>query len=297
MWYRIYFEPIEHLLYKKITPVFLQNLFDNIENESPYIATICLKMWKAACNYAISKNVIADNKFKRIDKIALPKSEKQHITVDKIKEMLVIAKKEFPLKYYIMFYLLVGTGMRVGELVALTKSDFNHKECSIIINKQYTHGELKHNPKTSSSNRVAYMFKSLAEELNNYIKTVEGELLFPSLSGGYIDINNYRRRFWTRLKELTGVPENMRLHDLRGSFIDLVLSSGLSVKFAQNNVGHSKAQTTLDWYAQNNSDMVNAAMERFEEVFQIGWKNGGKIFDNKKSNILPFRKKSDISSF
>lgn len=51
------------------------------------------------------------------------------------------------------------------------------------------------------------------------------------------------------------IEELIEIHDLRGSYINMSLSSGLSVKFAQNQAGHSKAQTTLDIYARYNQDM------------------------------------------
>lgn len=45
------------------------------------------------------------------------------------------------------------------------------------------------------------------------------------------------------------------------------LSSGLSVKFAQNQAGHSKTQTTLDIYARYHQDMRKKGMEVLNEIF------------------------------
>lgn len=53
----------------------------------------------------------------------------------------------------------------------------------------------------------------------------------------------------------------------------MVLSSGLSVKFAQNQVGHSKTETTLNVYARNNDDMVNTAQFVINDIFSHKEKN------------------------
>lgn len=157
---------------------------------------------------------------------------------------------------------------------------------------------LFHYPKTDSSIRTVYLFPDLAEAIQEYIKELEGNILFPNMNGGYINIDNFRRRFWTQLKKKAGITERIRLHDLRGSYIDLILSSGLSAKFAQSQVGHAKIQTTLDIYAQNNKDMVEKAEEKINKILgEKCWKNVGKNTKNKKSNILQFRKKSDITAF
>ena len=83
----------------------------------------------------------------------------------------------------------------------------------------------------------------------------------------YLNPNNLRTRFWYPLLKLCGIDKRVRLHDLRGSYIDMVLSSGLSVKFAQNQAGHAKSETTLNIYARNNADMIEKATERIGNIF------------------------------
>ena len=80
----------------------------------------------------------------------------------------------------------------------------------------------------------------------------------------------------------------MRLHDLRGSYIDLVLASGISPKFAQNQVGHAKNSTTMDCYTRNNLDMVRSATETMGAFFNLGGKTVEKNEDTRKSNVISF---------
>lgn len=297
MYYEKYFKPIENIKYKKLTSVFLQDIFDNIESDSPYIANICLKFCKSAANTSIKKRIISINKFNDVDPIKLPKPDKKHLLIDDIRRILDIAKNNFKNRYYVMLFVYVGTGMRGGEIVALNVSDYNSEGKYFTVNKQFTHGELKPKPKTDSSIRKVYIFEDLANVLEDYIEGLHGEILFPNEVGGYMNIDNFRRRFWASLKQLAGISEDLRLHDLRGSYIDMVLSSGLSPKFAQNQVGHARIQTTLDVYAQNNSDMIENATTKINTLFRECCRNVVEKSKNKKSNILQFPKMPDMLCF
>lgn len=287
LYYTKYFEQYESIKYKKVTGVFLQDIFDKIEKESPYVALICMKMCKSATNNAIKKGIIKQNKFNQVDNIKLPKADINHLTREELLMILEQAQKKHCKKYFTMLYTLVGTGIRIGELIALTKSDVNTKDLYIDVNKQYTQRELK-DTKTTSSRRRVYIFPDLAYCLADYIKEVEGDLLFPSYAGTYITLENFRRRFWTTIKKEAGITKRVRLHDLRGSYIDLVLASGLSPKFAQSQVGHAKNSTTMDCYARNNLDMVKSATDTMGSFFNLGGKTVEKNENEEKSNVISF---------
>lgn len=287
IYYDKYFKEYENVKYKKLTAVFLQDLFDKIEQNSPYIAIICLKMCKSAANNAIKKGKIKQNKFNQVDSIKLPKADINHLTREELLAILQRAQKNYCKKYFTMLYTLVGTGLRMGELIALNKSDVNIKELYINVDKQFTQKELK-DTKTTSSRRRVYIFPDLAYCLADYMKDLEGEILFPSFAGTYISLENFSRRFWTSVKEDVGITKRVRLHDLRGSYIDLVLASGISPKFAQNQVGHAKNSTTMDCYARNNLDMVRNATETMGAFFNLGGKTVEKNEIPKNSNVISF---------
>lgn len=281
--YKTYFQKVDNIKYDKINSIMWQNFFDDIETRSPYIAQKCLKMAKAAVNYCIRHGLLEYNVFNKVEKAELPKPDINHLTVDEIKTVLSECKRSYP-EYYALLYTFIGSGAREGEIFALTKDDFNYAEKILTINKQYTHNKLVLKTKTESSNRTVYIFDDLAEILNEHIKILnkDNPLLFPNRAGNYLSSNNLRRRFWYPLLELCGINKRVRLHDLRGSYIDMVLSSGLSVKFAQNQVGHAKSETTLNIYAKNNSDMIERATERIGSIFS----NKCEQKESKKENSL-----------
>ncbi len=290
---KLYFEKIYNFKYEKIDSITWQAFFNDIEkNVSPYTAQTCLKIAKAASNYAIRHNLIETNIFNRVGNIQLPKPNINHLTINELIHILKECKYSFP-QYYALLYTFIGTGAREGEVFALEKADFNYREKTIRINKQFTKNELILKPKTEHSNRTIYIFEELAEVINEHIKTLkkENSLLFPNQAGKYHNASNFRIRFWHKLLLQCGITKRVRLHDIRGSYIDMLLSSGLSIKFAQNQVGHAKAETTLNVYAKNNADMVRNATEKIENIFSKKCEqNVSKNEKYKASNIIHFPK-------
>ncbi len=298
-YYVTYFKKLENIKYDKIDSIVWQGFFDEIEKHSPYIAQVCLKLAKVAVNYSIKHGLVEKNIFNKIEKIETPKPDINHLTIDELKILLDKCKKTRK-EYYPLLYTFIGTGAREGEIFALTKEDFNYKEKTLIINKQFTKGKLKHSPKTKSSNRKIHLFNELAEVINEHIKTLDSNnpLLFPNKAGNYHNPSNFRTRIFYPLLEFCKIKKRIRLHDLRGSYIDMTLSSGLSIKFAQNQVGHSRSEVTLNIYAQNNQDMIDNATEKIGSIFSKKCENFvriNKISSNKK--IIHFPKRSVDSCF
>lgn len=146
---------------------------------------------------------------------------------EKRKEMLFWTKEEYlrfadvmmdkPVSYY-AFEMLYWSGMRLGELLALTPSDFDFQNSTVTINKSYQrlHGEdVITTPKTKKSNRIIKMSEFLAEEMQEYIK-MQYEIeptdrLFP-ISKSYL-----HREMERGCKE-TGL-QKIRIHDLRHPYV------------------------------------------------------------------------------
>lgn len=146
---------------------------------------------------------------------------------EKRKEMLFWTKEEYlrfadvmmdkPVSYY-AFEMFYWSGMRLGELLALTPSDFDFQNSTVTINKSYQrlHGEdVITTPKTKKSNRTIKMSEFLAEEMQEYIK-MQYEIeptdrLFP-ISKSYL-----HREMERGCKE-TGL-QKIRIHDLRHPYV------------------------------------------------------------------------------
>ncbi len=168
------------------------------------------------------------------------------------REMLFWTKDEYlrfadammdkPLSFY-AFEVLYWTGIRVGELLALTPVDVDLEKETITINKSYQRLEGKDyitSPKTEKSNRIIQIPDFLAEELEEYIKTLykikDTDRLFEVTK-------HYLHSEMTRGSKETGV-KRIRLHDLRHSAISLLIELGFSAVAIADRVGHESIDIT-----------------------------------------------------
>lgn len=293
--YEVYLKKYENFRYDKITSIIWQGYFDKLsKTKSPHVSNFVLKLSKAAANYALKHNLIGENVFDKIEKAKEPKADINHLNIEEIKLILNACKKLYP-KYYVILYALIGTGAREGEIFALTKKDFNPDLKTISINKQFSQGRLLLKPKTSSSTRTIHLFDELVEILKTHTRNLkDDDLIFSNAKGRHINASNFRTRFFYPLLNKCNINKRIRVHDLRGSYIDMLLSSGLSIKFTQNQVGHSKSETTLNIYARNNTDMIKTANKKLNSIFEKKEKCENFVRTNKNNSsqkIIHFPKK------
>lgn len=147
----------------------------------------------------------------------------------------------------ICFDVLYWTGMRVGELLALTKEDIDFAKKEIRINKSYQRlkGEdIITTPKTKKSIRRVLIPDFLCEELKEFLRTAhvdEGKRIFPYSKG----ILNQEMKRGCRE---SGVKK-IRVHDLRHSHVSLLINNGFDALVIAERVGHENVSTTLNTYA------------------------------------------------
>lgn len=148
-----------------------------------------------------------------------------------------------PLAYY-AFEMLYWSGIRVGELLALTPDDIDFDKQTIRINKSYQRLEGKDyvtSPKTEKSNRTIKLPDFLVFEMEDYIKTLYkingNERMFDITKS---QLHNEMRR----CSAIAGV-EKIRIHDLRHSHVSLLIDLGFSAVAIADRVGHESIDVTF----------------------------------------------------
>ncbi len=148
----------------------------------------------------------------------------------------------------VCFDVLYWTGMREGELLALTEGDIDLVKKEISINKSYQRLEKQDiitPPKTKKSRRKVPIPDFLCEELREYRSgpAFDGtkERFFP-FTKSYL---NYEMKRGCRK---TGVKK-IRVHDLRHSHVSLLIDRGFDALIIAERVGHENVSTTLNTYA------------------------------------------------
>ena len=149
---------------------------------------------------------------------------------------------------YICFEVLYWTGMREGELLALSPADIDLDNKTISINRTYQRIEGKDvftSPKTRKSKRKIPIPDFLCQELSDYIQSRymldADERLFP-VTKSYLSHEMIRGCKNTGIKKI-------RIHDIRHSHASLLINHGCDALMLADRLGHEKGSTTLNTYS------------------------------------------------
>ena len=163
---------------------------------------------------------------------------------------------------FLAFEVLYWTGIREGELLALTPADFDKRTSTMKISKSYQRikgRDVVTSPKTPKSNRVITISPFLMEEILEHIKVnriPQTERIFKiSKSFLYREMRNGCAAAGTKL---------IRIHDLRHSHVSLLIELGYSVTAIAERMGHESVEITLHYahmFPNKQADMA-ADLER-----------------------------------
>ena len=148
----------------------------------------------------------------------------------------------------VAFNVLFWTGMREGELLALTMNDVDFDRGGVHIRRSYTRlggDDLIQEPKTPKSRRFIPCPAFLMDMLRDYAARLyeydPAERLFPFTKSW---INDQLKRGCAR----TGVKQ-IRVHDIRHSHASMLVDSGADPLLIADRLGHEKVTTTLGTYS------------------------------------------------
>ena len=147
---------------------------------------------------------------------------------------------------WMAFELLYWTGIREGELLALTPEDFDLEGGTLSVTKTY-HRRRRQDvvtpPKTPKANRRVVMPSFLVEEVRNH-------LALPGVASPGKRVFRMTKSFlyheMDRGSRIAGVPR-IRVHDLRHSHVSLLIEMGYSPLAIAERMGHETTEVTLHY--------------------------------------------------
>ena len=211
--YRETYSPSHVKLIKTIFNIFFKFI------KSYYVPTFNINL-----EYTLSK----EDKFKEKQKI-------KYIETNKIPEVLESITHPIT-KDFVTVQLL--TGLRVGELLAITPKDINVKNKTLSVNKTKHTSGIFTSPKTLSSVRIIEIDDRTLNILMRYISA--SETVFDT----NISTLNYN------LKNLS-----LSTHMFRHTHVALLVEAGVPIKVISERLGHSKIDTTLNIYTHVTENM------------------------------------------
>ncbi len=201
--------------------------------------------------------------------------EMLHLDATQVRGLFDAAEERRPGSGLLVQVLAYG-GVRWGEAVALRRGRCDLLRSKLMIRESLSEvrGHLYFGPTKTREGRVIVLPKflrdGLAAHLAEYVRAEPDALVFTSPNGDPLRISNWRRRVWRVACEASGMPEGLRIHDLRHTAASLLVSAGANVKVVQRHLGHSTATQTLDRYAHLFTEDLEAVAERLDTVWAAG---------------------------
>lgn len=182
--------------------------------------------------------------------------------------------------FYRIAYLLLHTGMRISECLALTVKDIDFDNRAIFICKQLTRIKQQiHITSTKTKSGVRYipidddvckMLRTIVNEIKEPSYTIDGHsgFLFYYTNGivSYSGIINAFTRYVKMYNEQYAnsgiIIPNVSPHILRHTYCTNLSKQGVHPKALQYIMGHSSMHVTMDVYSHNSKEWAFAEFDK-----------------------------------
>lgn len=225
---------------------------------------------------ALDEGLIERDFTRRVQIGGKPKTKKIKKFLEEDEAKLFIADlnvntKELNWDHFLL--LLINTGLRYAEGLALTPNDFAFDSRTVDINKSYDYkSKNKVNrfqpTKNLSSNRTISLDLKTAWTLRPIIEKLESmEPIFPYWHGGghVIIYNSTINDIIARHCKNVGV-EKITVHGLRHTHASLLIAKKVSIQAVAKRLGHANTITTQSTYIHPLKTAMKEADERIESI-------------------------------
>ncbi len=229
-----------------------------------------IKSLKAFMNWCIEENLLLFNPITKIKRYKVTKAEMKYWTPNEIKDFLLNINKLIEESEDVIFKkqaLMVKTivvigftqGDRIGETRALTFDCFDRERKNLKIYHSINYNR-KEDPLASTKNyqsqRDLLITAKLLEQIDLYKEFLKDYMNFDVKDSDFLFFNyatdkpytdaTLRKQF-KRFCNLCKVKE-IRLYDLRHTFVALMMYEGKELYQIQQHLGHSNFSTTANEY-------------------------------------------------
>ena len=195
------------------------------------------------------ENYIVKSPVRRIHKVKVGKTVKETYTDEALEQMRDHCATTRDLA---LIDLLASTGMRVGELVRLNKSDIDYQNRECIVTGK------------GDKQRKVYFDARTKIHLQKYVesRTDNNEALFVSLlaPSNRLQISGVEIRLRQLGRELN-IPK-VHPHKFRRTLATMAIDKGMPIEQVQHLLGHQSLDTTLQ-YAMVNQNNVKLSHHKF----------------------------------
>lgn len=267
-----------HISIKDINTMNIQKLVNDKYKAGLSTASIrkMFNIINQSLSHAVKGNMITRNP---AESVHLPKHTQKQIKVFTQEEQNRFLECSKGDTLHGLFVLALDTGIRLGELLALTWNDVDFDNETIQVNKNLITVKdfdntaesknilmLQDAPKTKASIRKVPLTKrslALLKEMNPG-QTATG-LIFRTKTKNFISPRNVERSF-CRIAAKAGISK-CNFHTARHSYATRLFELGIPAKVVSELLGHSKVSHTLDIYTHVIPVIKNEAIRALDAFY------------------------------
>ena len=252
---------------KDITPLDIKRILDRMAKQKYSAQTVRVQriVLNLIFKYAVLNEYLDVNPVSSVSVPRnLPKAKRELPDDEEIEIVMQSADASFGM----FAYLILFTGCRRGEALALQWKDVNFKKQTISISKSINYSGPNQNkpilsphPKSDAGIREVMMLDCLANRLRDMAKD-KPDNYFIFGDAEPLTKTALRRR-WQKYQKETNTT--FTPHQLRHAYATILYDAGIDEKVAQGLMGHSTIQLTRDIYTHVRMDRKEAAAKSLNE--------------------------------
>ncbi|MGQ7373162.1 tyrosine-type recombinase/integrase [Streptococcus suis] len=267
---------------EKLTVHYIQRFINELSGHYVHYAVVH-SINRRVLQYGVSLQLLPFNPARDVILPKVPKPENKAIKFIAPKHLKTfmaymeqLANKNFSYFFdYVLYSLLLATGCRFGEVVALEWSDIDFENGTISITKNYSRLlKIVGTPKSKAGNRVISigqkmlnllrLFKNRQRQLYLEVGAPASPVVFATPTKEYQNMATRQEALDRRLREC-GCPR-FTFHAFRHTHASLLLNAGISYKELQYRLGHATLAMTMDIYGHLSKDKEKEAVSYYEKA-------------------------------
>lgn len=268
-------KPITKINYKV-----LQEYFNSISNQGKRNNELIKSSLNKILEYAIKNDYISNNPLKLVDikGVDTTRDRQDTLSYDELINIVSTLKEKNKFRYdSLAIAVMIGyyTGMRIGEIFALDKKDFDFTNDTIDINKQLMYSGLKkseyyttHNLKTSSSKAIIPLATPLKQVLIDWFSENPYDKVICDGEGYYLSPD--RANTSTR-KIAKDLDIDFHFHMLRHTYITNLVENDVDVKTVQELARHASFNTTMSVYTHIKGESKKQAINNVFKMVDVNF--------------------------